>query len=229
MLEIITQTKICTKCKIEKALKYFYKRKNRPCGVKSFCIECSNIINKKYRHENNEKISTYNKQYSLINKYRLIEYRRVNRKKNAERTKKWTIENKNILSERKKAYRIKNSEYFKSYRIKNKNKLSIYMSQYQKSKIGKISIKNTYHKRRTKTKQGDVTTKQLLELQQSAKVCYWCNASLKNKKVHLDHYTPIVKGGEHTLSNLVISCAKCNQHKSSKDPIIFANSLGRLF
>ena len=60
------------------------------------------------------------------------------------------------------------------------------------------------------------------------KLCPQCNTNLKNKKIHLDHYIPLSKGGEHTLSNLVISCPHCNLSKNAKDPYIFANSIGRL-
>jgi len=83
-------------------------------------------------------------------------------------------------------------------------------------------------RRRSLTKQGDVTNIQLLELQQNAKVCYWCKCLLKNVKVHIDHYVPLSKGGLHTLSNLVVSCSKCNLSKEAKLPNDFANSIGRL-
>ena len=39
---------------------------------------------------------------------------------------------------------------------------------------------------------------------------------------------PLSKGGEHTLTNLVVSCPTCNLQKNAKDPIEFANKLGRL-
>ena len=67
-----------------------------------------------------------------------------------------------------------------------------------------------------------------MELQNNAKICYWCNVSLKNTKVHIDHYTPLSKGGEHTISNLVVSCSKCNLEKHSKDPLEFAITKGKL-
>jgi 5-methylcytosine-specific restriction endonuclease McrA len=62
--------------------------------------------------------------------------------------------------------------------------------------------------------------------------CYWCNKKLdkKNigKNIHLDHYVPLAKGGLNTIENIVISCSKCNMSKHSKDPIVFANSIGKL-
>lgn len=34
----------------------------------------------------------------------------------------------------------------------------------------------------------------------------------------LDHYIPVSRGGSHQVTNLVLSCLKCNQGK--KDDII---------
>lgn len=113
------------------------------------------------------------------------------------------------------------------YRL-NKEKCNIRNKEYFATDIGKAVRKNNKHKRRSIERQGDVTNKQLLELEQNAKTCYWCNKSLKNKQIHIDHYVPLAKGGEHTLSNLVVSCNKCNMSKCAKDPLLFANSLGKL-
>lgn len=129
--------------------------------------------------------------------------------------------------------------YKKSYREKNKKKISIYSKkyskqnrskilQYRRTKKGKISSINSQHKRRTELKQGDVTTNQLLELQQNAKVCYWCECSLKNNQTHIDHYIPLSKGGLHTISNLVVTCSKCNLKKHNSDPLKYAVTIGKL-
>lgn len=93
----------------------------------------------------------------------------------------------------------------------------------------RIRKKLQKHKRRTLTKNGDVTVQQLKELYSTAKNCYWCNTKLNKNNTHLDHLMPLSKGGEHTLTNLVVSCPTCNLQKNAKDPIEFANKLGRLF
>lgn len=59
--------------------------------------------------------------------------------------------------------------------------------------------------------------------------CYWCGELLKNKKVHIDHYVPLSKGGRHIIENLVVSCPKCNLSKGAKDPYHYANIKGKLF
>jgi hypothetical protein len=49
--------KECTNCKIEKDVKYFYKRKNGLYGTHAQCRSCLIDKNKTYRNKNKEKIS----------------------------------------------------------------------------------------------------------------------------------------------------------------------------
>lgn len=61
--------------------------------------------------------------------------------------------------------------------------------------------------------------------------CYWCNQSIATKKVHVDHITPLGRGGGHEVDNLCVSCPNCNLTKNatpaeefnrrSKSPVLF--------
>jgi hypothetical protein len=87
--------KICNKCKIEKELTQFNKRKSNKDGLNNFCKKCYNENNVKYvkkwnlnnkekrNHyqigyniKNKEKISKYTKKYNLLHKEYLNEIRR---------------------------------------------------------------------------------------------------------------------------------------------------------
>lgn len=59
---------------------------------------------------------------------------------------------------------------------------------------------------------------------------YKCAECLKSvrKKYHVDHITPLARGGTNWPDNLQILCPSCNQHKHASDPIDFARSKGRL-
>lgn len=146
--------------------------------------------------------------------------------------KEYRVLNKHIAVEYSKQYRTSNKEYLlykkKEYRQNNKDIIKDSGKKYRSTAIGRASKINNNHKRRSLTKQGDVTKEQILHIQQNTKVCYWCKCSLKNIDIHIDHYVPLSKGGHHTISNLVVTCNKCNMSKHTKDPILFANSLGRL-
>lgn len=46
--------------------------------------------------------------------------------------------------------------------------------------------------------------------------CAYCESPLKFQDSHIDHITPVSKGGLGTLSNTVLVCSKCNLSKRAK-------------
>ena len=57
--------------------------------------------------------------------------------------------------------------------------------------------------------------------------CAICRDSIKHK-YHADHITPIKRGGQHIPANIQLLCPRCNVRKSSRDPIDYMQSIGRL-
>jgi len=213
-------TKICTKCNKEKTILEFSIRTDTN-KHRNICKECTK----------NQSALSYKKYYGKNKKdicERTNKYRAENKDKYKNYSKKFADENRDKVNKSSKQWRDLNSEYFIKYYQEHIDQYKVSTTKYYKTDKGKANAKNKNYKRRTITKQGDVTIQQLLDLTTNAKVCYWCNISLKGKKVHIDHYIPLSKGGEHTISNLVVSCAKCNLTKSAKDPIVFAHSIGKL-
>ena len=191
MLEI-TQTKKCCTCKVKKNISEFNNNKNSKDGFLAYCKQCA----KQRRLDNKEKISKYRDSISEKNKIYQKNYH-----------PSYYQKNKNTLLRQNK-----------EYRIKNKNRLSSYRKEFAKTEIGKAVQANTNHKRRIAIREGNVSSSEILKLKSSSFLCYWCLSLIKNERIHLDHFLPISKGGKHELSNLVISCPKCNQTKGSKMP-----------
>jgi 5-methylcytosine-specific restriction endonuclease McrA len=57
--------------------------------------------------------------------------------------------------------------------------------------------------------------------------CPYCRVSLKGG-YHTDHIVPLSKGGTNWISNIQLTCKKCNLKKHSRDPIDFAQLHGLL-
>ena len=200
----MTTTKQCSTCKQIKSHTEFYKRTGSKDGLRSQCKICHNSNFESNKEEIYKKrAERYNLEKEEINRKRRIKY----------------LSEIEIMREKDRLRAL--IPQWQAY-------IKQYQKEYRTREISKIIDKNKRLRRRAITKQGDVTTKQLLELQDNAKVCYWCNESVRNRKTHIDHVIPLARGGKHTISNLVISYPTCNLQKGSKDPLEFANSLGRL-
>jgi hypothetical protein len=77
-----------------------------------------------------------------------------------------------------------------------------------------------YERRKAWLAQGDVTYQQLRELWKTSNGrCRYCNQIVKLPRFNpshprgFDHVTSRASGGQHTITNIVVSCRKCNEIK----------------
>ena len=54
--------------------------------------------------------------------------------------------------------------------------------------------------------------------------CYWCQLFIPGKKATQDHIMPIKLGGQHSMSNLCVSCRQCNSAKRAQPARTWASS-----
>ena len=92
--------KKCTKCKIEKELTEFNKKKEAKDGLIGYCKSCLKEYSKKHYQANKERI----KEYQKANKERIKEYSKEYKKNNKEKTKEYRKANKEHIKEYKKEY-----------------------------------------------------------------------------------------------------------------------------
>ena len=113
------ETKICSKCKVEKICDLFGKDKSRKDGIRTVCNDCRRLESKLYRDKYPEKrkktISLYyqnNKESELL---RFKEYKEKNPEKRKETCEKYVKNNKDKINEYsknwKKMQRIINPQY----------------------------------------------------------------------------------------------------------------------
>lgn len=80
------------------------------------------------------------------------------------------------------------------------------------------------HRRRVRQKtSGNYTVQQIQNLLRLQKYkCYYCSVKFElkgNKHIyHIDHVVPLARGGSNDISNIVLACPKCNQHKQARLP-----------
>ena len=216
-------TKLCKCCNTTKEINQFNKNKSKKDGLSSECKECIKIYKKEYRLKNAEKIKAGRKKYYEANKEKVLrdnsKWKQENREHHNKTSRDYHHNNRNTILIRLKKYYQDNKEE------RNRKQLL-----WNKTPLGKISKRNTHYKRKMAILNG-VSTVEIVEYTKNIFNCYWCGCKL-DKKIkngfHLDHYIPLSKGGEHTLTNLVVSCPTCNLQKNAKDPYQFAQERGRL-
>ena len=112
--------KICTKCKIEKALTEFDNRSDTKDGKRPACKVCHRKKQKEYYENNKEKISAQRKEYEAKNKEQIYARRTAFRKNNKERV---------------------SAQAARSYE-KNKPKIRLARRIYRQANKDKINAKN---------------------------------------------------------------------------------------
>jgi hypothetical protein len=129
------EKKVCSKCKEEKEVCEFGKRKDSKDGLRSECKSCA----KEWRLKNREHLLKYNKNWKNSNSEHVYHYHKKYKEENDEELKKyqkeWYLQNKNILNEKIKLKKLTNpiflvscsvrkrmSEYIKKNNILKKNK-----------------------------------------------------------------------------------------------------------
>lgn len=229
---VMSKTKICTKCGIEKpaTLEYFNKAKNGKYGLRADCRECCKKYKKEYRKENKELVKEYNEQYRKNNKEFIREcvkrYRENNKEKVKQSKKLYREKHKKQISEYSKKYLEKNKEarlkYYNEYRKNNReirnqyskkyrNENKEYFKNHYKNNIDKYRI---YVQKRQSLKNNLPSTFTNAQWEQCKNYfnnrCCYCG---KETVLSQDHFVAVSKKGEYTANNILPVCGKCNSSK----------------
>jgi len=136
--------------------------------------------------------------------------------KNRDCARAWREENKARKSATDAAWREANQDRMRELRAiwkaENKERLRVHKQTRRARKRATSGVLSN-----------DVAARLLL-LQRGK--CSECRATLRG--FHIDHITPLARGGENCDSNVQLLCASCNWRKGANDPIEWAAKRGRL-
>ena len=238
------ETKICSKCGLEKEL-YFFKKNGK--YYRNECRDCSNEATRQWRKKNKDKVRTYKREYyrkqvkenPTLTKEKNHQIYEKNKEKILKRNKEWKEKNREKYSKILKQYYKNNQDKIKQYRTKNIEKKREFDRIYNKNKrennyIYKITvqIRNRINNCITRKgyKKGSKTEKilgcnyetfinHLLETYKNNYGVEWD----KTESLHIDHVIPIstAKSEEEVIklnhyTNLQLLKAEDNLHKSNK-------------
>ena len=138
------ETKVCSKCNLEKELPNFRKRKDSKDGFRTECKECSYIVWKNYRDNNDEKIKDQKRKEYVDNREKILL-----------KVKNYREENIDVIrikdNDRSKKRYQKDPNRYKIYYENNKETILTYKKEWSEKNKEKVKVKrNLYHSLRLK-------------------------------------------------------------------------------
>jgi 5-methylcytosine-specific restriction endonuclease McrA len=185
------------------------------------CMACSaeNVLRRYYK--NHESMRAAAAIYRSKNRNKIRAWQRAFYAANADKIKRenaaYFNANRAARVLQRRAYRVANKALYaardEAYRIANPERVLV--------------IKRRY-RARLRGAAGNHTSEQIKAMQQQqGHRCANCRVSTR-KGYHVDHIVPLKLGGSNDISNIQLLCRSCNCGKGGKDPLIWAQELGRL-
>lgn len=199
----------CTKCNGEFNINMFHKKSTSLDGLSHTCKACKRKQDAEYRAKHKEELNKKRKEkyYKDPEKYRTLTKNYYN----------------NLSKEDREKMKAKKASYNKTASEEVKQRKRDYDKKYFSSVAGKLVTLKSAHKRRAQqigTDDNTITSQALTELKiKQSNKCAYCDVVLDfsaKGTVHLDHVIPLSKGGAHSITNVVWSCASCNLTKNNK-------------
>lgn len=143
------------------------------------------------------------------------DYRERNKDNERERQRKWASENRDKANARALRYYQRNAEL-----CRQKTK--------EWREANPFGVRAQQIKRKNRVNSGGSHTASDIKglFQKQKGKCVVCRTKLK--EYHVDHITPLARGGSNDRKNLQLLCPPCNRSKWAKDPIAFMQSRGFL-
>lgn len=200
----------------------------------STCVECRSMWSRKGAERHREA----RKQYliangAIIEEKRLMTAIERAARRRAQRLKRYHDDpDKHRAAMR--AYRKANPDRMKrldrKYYLENIDAKKSHSAAWQKRYPEKKSAINHNRRSRQAAAGGTHTAADVADIRRMQKDrCAEPSCRCKlNGKGHIDHIIPIARGGNNDRRNLQLLCKPCNMRKQAKDPIKFAQEMGRL-
>lgn len=197
----LPESKVCSKCKVDKSIENYYLRGDRESQVRPQCKQC----------ESNRAKNWYQK-----NQTHMAEYREKTKERKAAWSKQYgqTEKAKQSKAKTREKNKEKRSKYNKAWREKNKEKAAQHWRNRRARLLGVAS--------------DNYSVQDLLELYGDR--CHFCKNPIDLEAprkprftgdesfyfgLHIDHIVPLVKGGDDTIQNVRPAHAICNLKKGT--------------
>jgi 5-methylcytosine-specific restriction endonuclease McrA len=213
------EPRICTLCgnPYPPTTEFFFKQKNGKYGLSSRCKKCHTKITSVNQRKNRMRYNGYSQKH-------VDTHRDVINARNCKRRR----EHPEKVRATDRRYREAHPDKVKEVQRTSKRKLRqeqpervrAYDREYSKRPNARLTDKVNGHAKRARKRaaEGNHTAAQELEqLKRQKGRCYYCG-SMVGDDWQPDHVIPLSRGGSNDISNIVITCRKCNNKKLNKLP-----------
>ncbi len=213
--------KTCSKCKIEKSLEQFSKRKYKnSVGHNAYCKSCMTTYQRAWQKENPDKVYGYSRKWIENNRDKWSEITKNWRSKWTPERRKHYLDNLREWRKANPTYDTDRRRYIKLYEPEKYQQLLIN----SRIRSNNLYYKDWYKSREQKRRNSNLRRARLLnafvELVQpkivwdrDGGICGICNKPVESNNWHLEHKIPLSKGGEHSYRNVQVSHPICNWQK----------------
>jgi 5-methylcytosine-specific restriction endonuclease McrA len=181
------------------------------------CRLCSNRMAAVAHRANRAKHNVHSRAWYARNKDKVAAQARAAKQKDPER-----------VLERSRRWVRKNRQYTWDYYAANSETIKARIRQWVSENRDKTGAYSRNRRARVAQAEGSHTGAEIQNLLKKQKGrCAYCSANI-SKRFHADHIVPLVDGGSNWISNIQLTCPRCNTRKNRTDPAIFAARMGRL-
>lgn len=139
------------------------------------------------------------------------------------RMQKWREENREYHRQATREWYNKNRDYALQYSAEYKSREDVRERAKELSKARRLAnpskaehISKERKKRIAQSNDKTITTQFLVEEFEKTKKCVYCGCKLNEDNKSLDHLIPLIRGGLHSRSNVIVCCLTCNLKKNDK-------------
>jgi 5-methylcytosine-specific restriction endonuclease McrA len=199
----------CTKCGEDKPIDAFSVDRSRKSGRKSQCRPCRVSASAAWAAANRERYLAYQREWYATNRESQIQYKAAhyaaNRDRYLAKCAEWYEANRDrVIAERNARY-AENPEPGRAAGRAN----------YRRNPGPYIDRARRRRALLREATLAEFTHSDLLEAweERGLSGCVYCP---DGEFEHIDHVIPLIRGGAHSIENLVPSCARCNGSKGAK-------------
>ena len=197
----------------------------RPCYMRQWRIANKQAVRVKAKQKRDtpeardrqrEYITAWRKQNAASCAEKALAYRKANRTAKRDYARQWRTNNNARSRAAAAAYRAANLEQAKAtvraWQVRNKARVAAAAKEWR---AANPDAKRRYENKRRDPARGTLSRNIVLTLYLAqAGVCACCGAEL-GSNFHLDHRTPLKRGGTNTDDNVQLLTARCNMRKGA--------------